>query len=242
MQIATTVGDLTGGEADLLRRAMGSKRGVEKIEKLRTRLYAGMANHGITGEVADQIYTRIEAFASFGFAESHALSFALLVYATSWLKLHYPAAFLVGLLRAQPMGFYSPHSLVGDARHHGVETRTARHHPLRCRRRPRTRRPHHTRSPRTASTVVSTRPNRRCRRSTRTCRTRPSPTAVTTRWRCGSVWSRWPVSAATPPNGSSPNGPEVSVPVHRRRDRPGRSDPPAGRAARHRRRIRTVRA
>ena len=78
MQIATTVGDLTGGEADLLRRAMGSKRGVEKIGKLRTRLYAGMANHGITGEVAGQIYTRIEAFASFGFAESHALSFALL--------------------------------------------------------------------------------------------------------------------------------------------------------------------
>ena len=123
MQIATTVGDLTGGEADLLRRAMGSKRGVEKIERLKDKLYEGMRAHDITGEVADQIYARIEAFASFGFAESHALSFALLVYASSWLKLHYPAAFLTGLLRAQPMGFYSPQSLVADARHHGIETR-----------------------------------------------------------------------------------------------------------------------
>ena len=79
--------------------------------------------HGITEEVADEIYARIQAFASFGFAESHAISFALLVYASSWLKLHYPGAFLAGLLRAQPMGFYSPQSLVADARRHGVEVR-----------------------------------------------------------------------------------------------------------------------
>ena len=123
MQIAVAVGGCTGDDADLLRRAMGSKRGVEKIERLKAKLYAGMALHGITEEVADEIYARIQAFASFGFAESHAISFALLVYASSWLKLHYPGAFLAGLLRAQPMGFYSPQSLVADARRHGVEVR-----------------------------------------------------------------------------------------------------------------------
>ena len=120
MQIAMAVGGCTGDDADLLRRAMGSKRGVEKIERLKDKLYAGMASNGITGELADDIYSRIQAFANFGFAESHAISFALLVYASSWLKLHYPGAFLAGLLRAQPMGFYSPQSLVADARRHGV--------------------------------------------------------------------------------------------------------------------------
>jgi error-prone DNA polymerase len=120
MQIAMAVGDCTGDDADLLRRAMGSKRGVEKIERLKDKLYSGMARHGITGDLADDIYLRIQAFANFGFAESHAISFALLVYASSWLKLHYPGAFLAGLLRAQPMGFYSPQSLVADARRHGV--------------------------------------------------------------------------------------------------------------------------
>ena len=123
MQIAMTVGGCTGDDADLLRRAMGSKRGVEKIERIRATLYAGMAEHGIVGEQADSIYARIQAFANIGFAESHAISFALLVYASSWLKLHYPGAFLAGLLRAQPMGFYSPQSLVADARRHGVEVR-----------------------------------------------------------------------------------------------------------------------
>lgn len=120
MQIAMAVGGCTGDDANLLRRAMGSKRGVEKIERLRVKLFAGMREHGITGQLADDIYARIEAFANFGFAESHAISFALLVYASSWLKLHYPGAFLAGLLRAQPMGFYSPQSLTADARRHGV--------------------------------------------------------------------------------------------------------------------------
>ncbi|KQY98793.1 DNA polymerase III subunit alpha [Microbacterium sp. Root53] len=123
MQMAMAVGECSGEDADLLRRAMGSKRGKEKIEKLRDKLYAGMASNGITGELADGIYARIQAFANFGFAESHSLSFALLVYASSWIKLHYPAAFLAGLLRSQPMGFYSPASLTGDARRHGVEVR-----------------------------------------------------------------------------------------------------------------------
>ncbi len=123
MQMAMAVGNCTGEDADLLRRAMGSKRGIERIEKLREKLYAGMAENGLTQDAADDIYRKIQAFANFGFAESHSLSFALLVYASSWLKLHYPAAFLASLLRAQPMGFYSPASLVSDARRHGVEVR-----------------------------------------------------------------------------------------------------------------------
>jgi error-prone DNA polymerase len=82
-----------------------------------------MASNGLVGEAADAIYAKIQAFANFGFAESHSLSFALLVYASSWIKLHYPAAFLAGLLRAQPMGFYSPATLTADARRHGVEVR-----------------------------------------------------------------------------------------------------------------------
>ncbi len=123
MQMGMAVGGLTGEDADLLRRAMGSKRGVERIDSLKEKLYAGMAENGLVGEEADAIYAKIQAFANFGFAESHSLSFALLVYASSWIKLHYPAAFLAGLLRAQPMGFYSPATLVSDARHHGVEVR-----------------------------------------------------------------------------------------------------------------------
>jgi len=120
MQMAMKIGNLTGGEADLLRRAMGSKRGIERIDSLRERIYAGMAEWGITGRDADGLYMKIASFANFGFAESHALSFALLVYASSWIKLHYPGAFLAALLRSQPMGFYSPQSLVADARRHGV--------------------------------------------------------------------------------------------------------------------------
>ena len=123
MQIAMAVGECTGDDADLLRRAMGSKRGVERIERLRETLYAGMERNGIVGEDADAIYARIQAFANFGFAESHALSFGLLVYASAWLKLHFPAAFLAALLRSQPMGFYSPQSLTADARRHGVQVR-----------------------------------------------------------------------------------------------------------------------
>ncbi|WP_066038766.1 error-prone DNA polymerase [Herbiconiux solani] len=123
MQMAMAVGGCSGEDADLLRRAMGSKRGLEKISSLRATLYEGMAGNGITGDLADDIYRRIESFANFGFAESHSTSFALLVYASSWFKLHYPAAFLAALLRAQPMGFYSPQTLTADARRHGVEVR-----------------------------------------------------------------------------------------------------------------------
>lgn len=123
MQMAMAVGGCSADDADLLRRAMGSKRGTERIDTLRETLYAGMAANGLVGKEADAVYAKIQAFANFGFAESHSISFALLVYASAWLRLHYPAAFLAALLRAQPMGFYSSQSLVADARRHGVTTR-----------------------------------------------------------------------------------------------------------------------
>lgn len=123
IRIARDLGGLDPEEADLLRRSLGSKRGKERIGSLRKKLENGLRAQGIDETGVATLYGQIEAFANFGFAESHALSFALLVYASSWLKLHYPAAFLAGLLRAQPMGFYSPATLVADARRHGVEVR-----------------------------------------------------------------------------------------------------------------------
>lgn len=120
MQMAIDVAGFSGAEADQLRRAMGSKRSIEKMERLRARLMAGMAANGVTPEVSEQIYDKLKAFADFGFPESHAYSFAYLVYASAWLKVHHPAAFYAGLLAAQPMGFYSPQSLAADARRHGV--------------------------------------------------------------------------------------------------------------------------
>jgi error-prone DNA polymerase len=121
MQLAVDCAGFTAAEADQLRRAMGSKRSTEKMRRLRGRFYDGMRQrHGITGEVADRIYEKLEAFANFGFPESHSLSFASLVFYSSWFKLYHPAAFCAALLRAQPMGFYSPQSLVADARRHGV--------------------------------------------------------------------------------------------------------------------------
>jgi len=123
MQMAIDVADFTPAEADKLRRAMGSKRSVERMEELRGRLMSGMARNGITGADAEEVYDKLKAFADFGFPESHAFSFAYLVYASSWMKVHRPAAFYAGLLAAQPMGFYSPQSLVADARRHGLVVR-----------------------------------------------------------------------------------------------------------------------
>lgn len=121
MQLAVDCAGFSAAEADQLRRAMGSKRSTEKMRRLRSRFFDGMRDlHGITGEVAERIYEKLEAFANFGFPESHSLSFASLVFYSSWFKLHHPAAFCAALLRAQPMGFYSPQSLVADARRHGV--------------------------------------------------------------------------------------------------------------------------
>ena len=120
MEIAITACGFTPGQADELRRAMGSKRSIEKMVAMKQRLYDGMAANGIPKEAADDIYNKIQAFAAFGFPESHSISFAFLAIASSWLKLHYPDAFLAALLNAQPMGFYSTQSLVHDARRHGV--------------------------------------------------------------------------------------------------------------------------
>jgi error-prone DNA polymerase len=121
MQMAIDVANFTPGEADQLRQAMGSKRSHERMAVMRARLMEGMAANGITGPVADEIAHKLEAFADFGFPESHSVSFAYLVYSSSWMKLHYPAEFTAALLNAQPMGFYSPHTIVRDSRRHGVE-------------------------------------------------------------------------------------------------------------------------
>ena len=121
MQMAIDVAGFSAAEADELRQAMGSKRSQARMEALRYRFYRGMEERGITGETADIIWEKLAAFANFGFPESHSVSFAYLVYASSWIKYHYPAAFCASLLNAQPMGFYSPHTLVQDARRHGVK-------------------------------------------------------------------------------------------------------------------------
>ncbi len=123
MQIAIDAAGFSGAEADELRQAMSAKRSGERMAKLRDRLFAGMAGRGITGQVAEDIFAKLSAFSAFGFPESHAVSFAYLVYSSAWLKLHYPAAFCAALLNAQPMGFWAPQSLVADARRHGVEVR-----------------------------------------------------------------------------------------------------------------------
>jgi error-prone DNA polymerase len=124
MQMAIDVAGFTPAEADQLRQAMGSKRSRARMERLRERVYTGMAERGITGAMADEIFLKMSAFANYGFPESHSVSFAYLVYASAWIKLYEPAAFCAALLNAQPMGFYSPHSLVQDARRHGVVVRT----------------------------------------------------------------------------------------------------------------------
>src|SRR4051812_12842906 len=123
MQMAIDVAGFSAAEADKLRQAMGSKRSTERMEALRERFYDGMRERGITGAVADKIYEKLVAFANFGFPESHSVSFAYLVYSSAWFKHHYPAAFCAALLDGQPMGFWSPQTLVADARRHGVVVR-----------------------------------------------------------------------------------------------------------------------
>ena len=123
LRIAMTAAGFTGGEAEELRRAMGFKRSVERMDRIEARLRAGMDERGIVGEAQEDIVRGIHSFALYGFPESHAASFALLAYASAWLKRHHPAAFLVGLLNAQPMGFYHPATLVKDAQRHEVDVR-----------------------------------------------------------------------------------------------------------------------
>src|SRR5271157_5528392 len=123
MEMAVAIAGFSAAEADELRQAMAAKRSAARMDRLRLRLYEGMAERGITGAAADAVHRALAAFANFGFPESHSVSFAHLVYSSAWLKHHYPSAFFAGLLNSQPMGFWSPQSLVADARRHGVEVR-----------------------------------------------------------------------------------------------------------------------
>jgi len=125
LRIAMIAAGFTGGQAEDLRRAMGFKRSEKRMRKLESQLREGMANNGIAGDEAEKIITAIMSFALYGFPESHAASFALLAYASAYLKAHYPAAFYCALLNNQPMGFYHPSTLVKDAQRRGV-----RFHPI----------------------------------------------------------------------------------------------------------------
>lgn len=123
MRLAIVAAGFSPGEADQLRRAMGAWRRPGLIDAFRRKLVEGMLAHGFTPEYAEAIFRQIRGFGDYGFPESHAASFALLVYVSAWLKYHFQAAFTVGLLNSQPMGFYAPAQLLADARHHGVEIR-----------------------------------------------------------------------------------------------------------------------
>ena len=123
MRVAITAAGFTAGEADQLRKAMGHKRSHERMQTLLDKLTRGMVDNGYSAEVAERIIHQLMAFADYGFPESHAASFALLVYASAWMKVHYPLAFYTALLNAQPMGFYSPATIIEDAKRHRVEIR-----------------------------------------------------------------------------------------------------------------------
>ncbi|UVI34416.1 error-prone DNA polymerase [Brevibacterium spongiae] len=121
MQMAIDVGGFTGADADRLRQAMGSRRSEKRMAELAEKFRAGARERGVDDDTAEAIFATIAAFANYGFPESHAISFANLVYQSAWFKYHHHAAFTAGLLRSQPMGFYSPQSLIADARRHGVK-------------------------------------------------------------------------------------------------------------------------
>ncbi len=120
MEMARVCAGYSPGQSDRLRQAMTHKRSDEEMAKLRQETFDGMSRTGVTGAAAEEIWEKLQGFASFGFPESHSVSFAYIVYMSSWLKYHWPAEFLAGLLNAQPMGFYSPNSLVQDSIRHGV--------------------------------------------------------------------------------------------------------------------------
>ncbi|MFQ5947576.1 MAG: error-prone DNA polymerase, partial [Acidimicrobiia bacterium] len=120
MELARVCAGYTPGQSDRLRQAMTHKRSDQAMAKLREETFAGMERNGVTGAAAQEIWEKLQGFASFGFPESHSVSFAYIVYMSAWLKFHWPTEFLAGLLNAQPMGFYSPNSLVQDGIRHGV--------------------------------------------------------------------------------------------------------------------------
>ncbi|MEM7783406.1 MAG: error-prone DNA polymerase, partial [Planctomycetota bacterium] len=120
MKLAVVAAGFTPGEADQLRRAMGKWRATGVIQKFHDKLISGMKQRGLSDEFAEQVFRQISGFGAYGFPESHAASFAKLVYVSAWLKHYYPAAFCAALINSQPMGFYAPAQLVADARKHGV--------------------------------------------------------------------------------------------------------------------------
>jgi error-prone DNA polymerase len=120
MELARVCAGFDGSQADRLRQAMTHKRSERAMARLREEVYAGMIKNGLTDVAADEIWEKLQGFASFGFPESHSVSFAYIVYMSAWLRFHYPAEYLAGLLNAQPMGFYHPNTLVQDAQRHGV--------------------------------------------------------------------------------------------------------------------------
>ncbi len=120
MQLAIVAAGFTPGEADQLRRAMGAWRRPGIIDQFRQKLLDGMRDHGLEGEFAERVFQQIRGFGEYGFPESHAASFALLVYVSAWLKHYYPAEFAASIINSQPMGFYAPAQLIGDARKHKV--------------------------------------------------------------------------------------------------------------------------
>jgi error-prone DNA polymerase len=124
LRMAMIASGFTGGEAEELRRAFGFKRSEKRMKEVEVKLRRGMEKNGITGKVQDTIVKSITSFALYGFPESHAASFALLAYASAYLKCHYLAAFTAAILNNQPMGFYSPATLVKDAQRHGLRVRT----------------------------------------------------------------------------------------------------------------------
>ncbi len=121
MKLAVVAAGFTPGQADQLRRAMGAWRKSGVIEQFQEKLMTGMRQKGLSEEFANQVFRQIRGFGEYGFPESHAASFAKLVYVSAWLKLYYPAAFCAAIINSQPMGFYAPAQLVSDARDHGVE-------------------------------------------------------------------------------------------------------------------------
>jgi error-prone DNA polymerase len=125
MQLAIDCAGFTPGDADRLRKAMAAKHAPEKVAELRGRLMQGMAANGIRPAPAKQIVSMIEAFSDYGFPESHAQSMAHIIYASAWIKHHYPAALIAGILAHQPMGFYDSQTLIGDAERHGITVRGA---------------------------------------------------------------------------------------------------------------------
>lgn len=123
MKVAMVCAGFTGGEADQLRKSMATFKFTGGVSRFKDKLVSGMIKNGYSADFAERTFSQLEGFGSYGFPESHAASFALIAYASNWMKCHYPEVFCAALINSQPMGFYAPAQIVGDARNHGVEIR-----------------------------------------------------------------------------------------------------------------------